>query len=264
MGEARCTPGTRSGTSAYADERGRPFVDLVARIGADRAAHASSTSAAAPATSPRCSSSAGRTPPWSGVDSSPEMIARGRAVRATGSSSRSATCGPGGRHAPVDVLVSNATLQWVPGHLDLLPAPGRARSPRAAGSPSRCPATSTSRATRSGASWRGDPRVRGVHRRRGHARRLRSRGLPRRAGRPRLRGRRVGDDVPARADRRGPGLRLGVRHRGPADPPGAARRRCGRSSRPSSSAGCARPTRAGRHGTVLPFRRVFVVAQVPG
>jgi trans-aconitate 2-methyltransferase len=27
-----------------------------------------------------------------------------------------------GDDAPVDVLVSNATLQWVPGHLDLLPA----------------------------------------------------------------------------------------------------------------------------------------------
>ena len=34
----------------YADERGRPFVELLARIGADAPAHASSTSAAAPAT----------------------------------------------------------------------------------------------------------------------------------------------------------------------------------------------------------------------
>ena len=39
---------------------------------------------------------------------------------------------------PVDVLVSNATLQWVPGHLDLLPRPGRRRRAPAAGSPSRC------------------------------------------------------------------------------------------------------------------------------
>ena len=34
----------------YADERGRPFVDLLARIAADDAARPSSTSAAAPAT----------------------------------------------------------------------------------------------------------------------------------------------------------------------------------------------------------------------
>ena len=35
---------------AYADERGRPFVDLLARVGADAPAHGSSTSAAARAT----------------------------------------------------------------------------------------------------------------------------------------------------------------------------------------------------------------------
>ena len=34
----------------YADERGRPFVELLARIGADRRRARSSTSAAAPAT----------------------------------------------------------------------------------------------------------------------------------------------------------------------------------------------------------------------
>jgi trans-aconitate 2-methyltransferase len=39
-----------------------------------------------------------------GLDSSPEMIDRARAAD------------------PIDVLVSNATLQWVSGHLDLLPA----------------------------------------------------------------------------------------------------------------------------------------------
>ena len=34
----------------YADERGRPFVELLARVGADRAPDASSTSAAGRAT----------------------------------------------------------------------------------------------------------------------------------------------------------------------------------------------------------------------
>ncbi len=47
---------------AYADERGRPFVDLLARVGADGAGERSSTWAAAPATSPRCSPSAGPEP----------------------------------------------------------------------------------------------------------------------------------------------------------------------------------------------------------
>jgi len=102
----------------YADERGRPFVDLLARV---------------PATEPRTAVDLGCGPGnltallaqrWPGaavvgVDSSPEMVAAADPV-------------PGIRYvvgdlrywrprAPVDVLVSNATLQWVPGHLDLLP-----------------------------------------------------------------------------------------------------------------------------------------------
>ncbi|MFL6003428.1 MAG: trans-aconitate 2-methyltransferase [Nocardioides sp.] len=104
---------------AYADERGRPFLDLVVRIGAD---------------SPRTVVDLGCGPGnltgllaqrWPdadvlGLDSSPEMIAKAKA--------------PGVRFevgdlrdwmhqqdSPVDVLVSNATLQWVPGHLELLP-----------------------------------------------------------------------------------------------------------------------------------------------
>jgi trans-aconitate 2-methyltransferase len=105
----------------YADERGRPFVELLARIGADR---------------PREVVDLGCGPGnlttllrqrWPGahvrgLDSSPEMVDRARdsdpdidfevadlrAWAATGD--------------PVDVLVSHATLQWVPGHLDLLPA----------------------------------------------------------------------------------------------------------------------------------------------
>jgi trans-aconitate 2-methyltransferase len=104
---------------AYADERGRPFLDLIVRIGAD---------------APRTVVDLGCGPGnltgllaqrWPdadvlGLDSSPEMIAKAQA--------------PGVRFevgdlrdwmhqqdSPVDVLVSNATLQWVPGHLELLP-----------------------------------------------------------------------------------------------------------------------------------------------
>ncbi len=135
----------------YADERGRPFVELVARVGAG-ARPRSSTSAAGRATSPGCSPSAGRTPTWSGLDSSPEMI---ETARALGQSVDYAVADlrDWRPERPVDVLVSNATLQWVPGHLELLPVAGRRGG---AGRLVRLPgarATSTSRATRSGPSW---------------------------------------------------------------------------------------------------------------
>jgi trans-aconitate 2-methyltransferase len=116
---------------AFADERGRPFVELVARIGAE-----------APATVVDLGCGPGnltvllreRWPEAQvrGLDSSPEMIDRAQedhpgiafdvadlrtwaAVPVDGP-----VDGPVG--GPVDVLVSNATLQWVPGHLDLLGA----------------------------------------------------------------------------------------------------------------------------------------------
>ena len=107
---------------AYADERGRPFLDLIARIDAD---------------SPRTVVDLGCGPGnltgllaqrWPdaeliGLDSSPEMIAKARAdvpgVRfEVGDLREWVSDDSGGR---VDVLVSNATLQWVPGHLELLP-----------------------------------------------------------------------------------------------------------------------------------------------
>lgn len=99
----------------YADERGRPFVDLLARVGA-----------AAPRTvvdlgcGPGTLTSllADRWPEASvtGVDSSAEMIAAARdeRIRFEVGDLRS-------WRGPADVVLSNATLQWVPGHLDLLP-----------------------------------------------------------------------------------------------------------------------------------------------
>ena len=116
----------------YADERGRPFVELVARIRAD---------------GPRTVVDLGCGPGnltalladrWPdatirGLDSSPEMIATARAgdprveFEVADLSDWAATSGgaadsDGEEAGSVDVLVSNATLQWVPGHLDLLPA----------------------------------------------------------------------------------------------------------------------------------------------
>jgi trans-aconitate 2-methyltransferase len=107
----------------YADERGRPFVELLARVGAEN-----------PATVVDLGCGPGNLTAllaerWPGaqvhgIDSSPEMIERARAsvphVRFEVGDLREwlATT----RSAGVDVLVSNATLQWVPGHLDLVPA----------------------------------------------------------------------------------------------------------------------------------------------
>lgn len=105
----------------FAGERGRPFVELVGRVGAE---------------DPRAVLDLGCGPGnltglllrrWpdaevTGLDSSPAMIEKAR------------TLGDGvtydvadlrdwvSTEVSVDVLVSNATLQWVPGHLDLLPA----------------------------------------------------------------------------------------------------------------------------------------------
>jgi len=104
----------------YADERGRPFVELLARV-----------DAADPAMVVDLGCGPGNLTAllverWPGahvvgLDSSAEMIEKARATTpavdfqvadlrdwATGSDR-------------ADVLVSNATLQWVPGHLELLP-----------------------------------------------------------------------------------------------------------------------------------------------
>jgi len=109
----------------YADERGRPFVELVARV---------------PAGAPRRVVDLGCGPGnltalladrWpdarvEGVDSSAEMVERARrdhpAISFEVRDLRDWAVGGGTGDDAVDVLVSNATLQWVPGHLDLLPA----------------------------------------------------------------------------------------------------------------------------------------------
>ena len=102
----------------YADERGRPFVELLARVGATD-----------PATVVDLGCGPGnlthllreRWPSASvlGVDSSEAMIAKAEPV--DGVRFELGDVRSWQPEAPVDVLVSNATLQWVPGHLDLLP-----------------------------------------------------------------------------------------------------------------------------------------------
>jgi trans-aconitate 2-methyltransferase len=115
---------------AYADERGRPFVELVARVPAEHPRLVVDLGCG-PGTLTRLLTERWPEARVVGVDSSPEMIASARglgsAVEFEVGDARAwaAEAEPGS----VDVLVSNATLQWIPGHLDLLPGLVRAVAP---------------------------------------------------------------------------------------------------------------------------------------
>ena len=108
----------------YADERGRPFVDLVGRIDAD-APRVVVDLGCGPGNLTRLLKERWPDARVSGVDSSPEMIEAASAIEdvtwEVGDVRAWATPDPLALRAPVDVLVSNATLQWIPEHLDLLP-----------------------------------------------------------------------------------------------------------------------------------------------
>lgn len=105
----------------FADERGRPFDDLVARVRCPAPARVVDLGCGP---GDRTATLLERWPSATvlGLDSSAEMIAA--AQQYTGPDRLSFVQGdlldwrPDG---PVDVLLSNATLQWVPDHLDLLP-----------------------------------------------------------------------------------------------------------------------------------------------
>lgn len=113
----------------FGAERSRPFADLVAQIGATR---------------PRAVVDLGCGPGeltvaltarWpgariSGLDSSPEMIDRARTLDA-GVEFTVGDLRDWRPAADVDVLISNAVLQWVPGHQDLLTRWVRQLAPQA-------------------------------------------------------------------------------------------------------------------------------------
>lgn len=107
---------------SFADERGRPFVELLARVGADTP-HTVVDLGCGPGNLTALLATRWPAADIAGVDSSAEMIARARADGHPGVDFAvgdlrdwAADTAPGS----VDVLVTNATLQWVPGHLELL------------------------------------------------------------------------------------------------------------------------------------------------
>jgi trans-aconitate 2-methyltransferase len=106
----------------FANERGRPFADLLARVGAADPSYVVDLGCGPG------NLTATLLDRWpnafvQGLDSSAEMIARAASLARPGRLEFAV----GDLRAwdparPVDVLVSNATLQWVPDHLELLPS----------------------------------------------------------------------------------------------------------------------------------------------
>jgi trans-aconitate 2-methyltransferase len=111
---------------SFADERSRPFFDLAGRVGA-KAPGVVVDLGCGPGQ--LTATLAARWPDADilGIDSSAEMIAAAQHIDDSGMPGRGTlsfrvedvTAWEPTR--PVDVIISNAVLQWVPGHLELLP-----------------------------------------------------------------------------------------------------------------------------------------------
>ncbi|MFL6105983.1 MAG: methyltransferase domain-containing protein [Marmoricola sp.] len=103
----------------YADERGRPFVELLARIGATDPSTVVDLGCG-PGNMTRLLAQRWPSAAVTAIDTSAEMIEAARR-EVPGIDFRVEDVRTWSPEQPVDVLFSHATLQWVPGHLDLLP-----------------------------------------------------------------------------------------------------------------------------------------------
>jgi trans-aconitate 2-methyltransferase len=105
----------------YADERARPFADLISRVAAERPGYVVDLGCG-PGNLTATLIHRWPTAYVEGVDSSAEMIEKARTVAVPGRVEFHVGDLRGWEpRRPVDVLVSNATLQWVPDHIRLLP-----------------------------------------------------------------------------------------------------------------------------------------------
>lgn len=104
----------------FGDERSRPFFDLLARVAADAPQSAVDLGCGP---GQLTAALAGRWPGATvlGVDSSPEMIAAAREHESGRVRFELGDVGAWRPKGPVDVIVANAVLQWVPDHRRLLP-----------------------------------------------------------------------------------------------------------------------------------------------
>jgi trans-aconitate 2-methyltransferase len=104
----------------FAEQRGRPFRDLVARIGTDRAARVVDLGCG-PGNATQLLIERWPDAAVLGLDNSAEMIAAARQRTRPGRLEfERADLREWTAAEPVDVLITNAALQWVPGHLGLL------------------------------------------------------------------------------------------------------------------------------------------------
>ncbi|GGR64186.1 trans-aconitate 2-methyltransferase [Nocardioides luteus] len=114
----------------YSDERGRPFVELLRRVDADHPKTVVDLGCG-PGNLTALAAERWPTARVVGLDSSSAMVDKARAsvsgidFAVADLRDWAESAAPGS----VDVLLSNATLQWVPGHLELLPALARAVRP---------------------------------------------------------------------------------------------------------------------------------------
>ena len=103
----------------FSDERARPFTDLMARVGAQDPSYVVDLGCGP---GNLTASLSGRWPQANvhGVDSSPEMIERAEKEAVAGVRFSLGDLRTWQPDRAVDVLTCNATLQWVPGHFELL------------------------------------------------------------------------------------------------------------------------------------------------
>jgi trans-aconitate 2-methyltransferase len=112
----------------FSDHRSRPFFELMSRVGAGDPVHVVDLGCG---TGELTATLADRWPAAriEGIDSSREMIAVAQRRAVPGLRFTVGDIASWAPDRPVDVLVSNAALQWVPRHRELLPAWVKALSP---------------------------------------------------------------------------------------------------------------------------------------